>query len=181
VYVNTAPAPEVLATEQRLGMMRDGIINYSGTLVSGLLGVVLVPIVLAAVGAEAYGFWIAVLAVAAAIGTFDFGLGYAVTRAVAASSVSEDHRTTAFVRSAGNIYVLIGVLGGILTAIFVGDPVGNLAEFIAETLRRLGRPASAPFRFSKQATFQQCSSLYSQVLPQLRSSADRGLCALESQ
>jgi O-antigen/teichoic acid export membrane protein len=122
--------PQGLGPEQRLGLMRDGIINYSGTLVGGLLAIILVPIVLAAVGAEAYGFWIAILAVAAAIGTFDFGLGYAITHAVASASESEGDQVTAFVRSAGSIYVLVGVVGGILTAMF-GLPLSGMLHLPA--------------------------------------------------
>ncbi len=50
-------AEETRALAERLRLMRHGAINYSGDLLNGLVGIVLVPIILHSLGNEAYGFW----------------------------------------------------------------------------------------------------------------------------
>ncbi len=94
--------------------MRDGVFNYSSVLVAGLVGIILVPIMLKGLGAESYGLWIAVLAVAAVPAGFDFGLGASVTREVAASLGDEARNKAApFIRAAGNAYVVLGLFGAL--------------------------------------------------------------------
>ena len=44
---------------ERVRLMRDGIINYSGTFVVEAIGILLVPIRLTGLGREIYGLWMA--------------------------------------------------------------------------------------------------------------------------
>ena len=108
-------APTALAVDERVRLMRDGVINYLGMFCSGLVGIFMVPILLGGLGAELYGLWIAVLAVAGIVGVLDFGLGWSVMRAVAAALSGEDAEETArFVRAAGHAYLILGMLGAAL-------------------------------------------------------------------
>jgi O-antigen/teichoic acid export membrane protein len=125
------PLPQAIATKQRVDMMRDGIINYSGTLVANVIGVILVPIVLAGLGAEAYGFWIGLLAITNTVATFDFGLSYTIIREVAASSSSKYAEVTSFVRSAGMVYLAVGVIGALTTAT-LGLPLSGVLHLSHE-------------------------------------------------
>jgi O-antigen/teichoic acid export membrane protein/SAM-dependent methyltransferase len=108
---------EVLEVGERVRLMRDGVFNNTSLIVSGLIGIFLVPIMLRGLGVESYGLWIAALSVVGVVGLFDFGLGLSVTREVAASlnhaSRSEAAR---FVKAAGNAYCLVGIAGAILIA-----------------------------------------------------------------
>ena len=94
------------------------MVNYSGVVTSGLAGVILVPVMLRYLGTESYGLWLAAVAVWGMLGSFDFGLHWSVTREVASaldSTLSED--AVGFVTSAGNLYLLLGLLGAVAIAI----------------------------------------------------------------
>jgi O-antigen/teichoic acid export membrane protein/2-polyprenyl-3-methyl-5-hydroxy-6-metoxy-1,4-benzoquinol methylase len=117
--------PPSFAADERVRLMRDGVFNNVSLLISGLIGIVLVPIMLRGLGVESYGLWIAALSVAGTVGLFDFGLGLSVTREVAASLSSEGESDAAqFVRAAGTIFFLVGIVGGILIAI-LGLPLSG--------------------------------------------------------
>lgn len=91
--------------------MRDGIINYSGFLVSGIIGLILVPFLLRGLGKEAYGLWIAALAIAAIPGVLELGVSFSIRREVSALGGEASEETTRFVASAGSAYLGLGVLG----------------------------------------------------------------------
>jgi O-antigen/teichoic acid export membrane protein len=106
---------EALDVDERVRLMRDGVVNNSSLLVSGLIGIFLVPIMLRGLGAESYGLWIAALSVVGVVGLFDFGLGLSVTREVAASLNSESRSAAArFVKAARTAFFLVGAAGAIL-------------------------------------------------------------------
>jgi O-antigen/teichoic acid export membrane protein/SAM-dependent methyltransferase len=97
--------------------MADGVINCAGLLFSGLVGIILVPIMLRGLGAELYGLWVAALAVSGIAGVFDFGLGWSVTREVAAAERGEGCESTVrFVAATGNTYLLLGLVGAVFVA-----------------------------------------------------------------
>ncbi len=109
--------PNGLGVDERIRLMHDGVINNSSLLVSGVVGIFLVPIMLRGLGVESYGLWIAALSVVGVVGLFDFGLGLSVTREVAASLNNASRSESArFVQAARNAFFLIGVAGGILIA-----------------------------------------------------------------
>jgi O-antigen/teichoic acid export membrane protein len=64
-------------------LVRHGLANAIGRLAIGAIGIVLVPIMLDGIGAEAYGLWIAALALGEIAASIDLGLGWAITREVA--------------------------------------------------------------------------------------------------
>ena len=95
--------------------MRDGVVNYSGFVSNGIAGIILVPVMLRYLGAEAYGLWLAALATYGLLSGFDFGLQWSVTREVsAASNTKFSEETAGFVRAAGNLYILLGIAGAVL-------------------------------------------------------------------
>ncbi len=109
--------PNKLVTDERVRLMRDGVFNNASLLISGLIGVVLVPIMLRGLGVESYGIWIAALSLIETVGLIDFGLGLSVTREVAASLTSvSGSEAEPFVKAAGTIFFLVGIVGGILIA-----------------------------------------------------------------
>jgi O-antigen/teichoic acid export membrane protein len=107
---------EGLDAAERLRLMRDGLVNNSSSVVSAVVGILLVPIMLRGLGTESYGLWIAMLVVLAVPGGFDFGLGAAVVREVAARRGEPAQEAATFVQSAGNAYLVYGALGGLAIA-----------------------------------------------------------------
>lgn len=125
--------PNRLGAGERVRLMRDGVFNNSSLFISGLIGIVLVPIMLKGLGAESYGLWIAALSVVGVAGLFDFGLGLSVTREVAASLGNETrNETTAFVKAAGTAYLVVGVTGAVLIAA-LGIPLSGALRLSATT------------------------------------------------
>jgi O-antigen/teichoic acid export membrane protein len=106
-------------------LMRDTVLNYSGVVVSGVLGFVTVPFLLRGLGADAYGSWIAALSLAGIFGAFDFGMEWAITREVAdASGAGNRILAGRFVRTAAVLYLSLGIIGGLLVA-SMGVPLGR--------------------------------------------------------
>ena len=104
-----------LDLSERVRLMRDGLINNSAFLVSGLVGILLVPIMLQGLGAELYGLWIAAQAVAAIVALVEPGLGWSVAREVSATGGDEIPLETArFVTTAGGAYLVVGIVGAAL-------------------------------------------------------------------
>ena len=117
----TAPNPAPIAgvdTKERIRLMRDGVVNYSGYVASGVAGIILVPVLLRVLGSESYGLWLAALAVSGMFGGVDFGLYWSVNKEISATlSTTLEEETAGFVVSAGNLYFLIGLIGA---AVIVG-------------------------------------------------------------
>jgi len=99
--------------------MRDGLINNVGLLVSGLVSLVLVPILLAGLGGQAYGLWISAQVLDGILGSLDFGLGPTVTKEVAGSiSTGLSEATIRLVRSAATAQLLLGAASGSVLVLF---------------------------------------------------------------
>jgi O-antigen/teichoic acid export membrane protein/SAM-dependent methyltransferase len=108
--VVTAPIP----VAERIRLIRDGLINYSGVLVAGIIGIAVVPTMLDRLGAQSYGLWVAVLASVAVIAEVDFGLSTIVTREVAAAPRSEHAGTGRLLATVAVSYLVLAVVGGVL-------------------------------------------------------------------
>jgi len=150
------PPETGLDVQEKIRLIRDGVINYSGLLVSGVVGLVLVPIMLKGLGQEVYGLWVAAMALVGLAGILDFGLGASVTQAVAAGDKGRD-TVSRFVTSAGTGFLVIGVAGGVVVAA-LGLPLSGAL--------RLSEPARAlaPTVFLLAGVFY----LFSQVLTYAR-------------
>lgn len=105
---------QALSIDDRIRIMRDGLINYSGYLVSAVVSVILIPILLRGLGGEPYGLWIAALALGGVLASWGLGLFVSVTREVAACPGEKSNETVAFVQAAGNICFLFGLVGALL-------------------------------------------------------------------
>ena len=100
---------------ERVRLLRDGVVNNLGFVVSGVVGLILIPMLLGSLGAELYGLWIAAQAVAGLAAIFDPGLNWSVTREVGAVGSGEVPEETArFVRTSATAYLLIGALGALV-------------------------------------------------------------------
>ena len=100
-------------TCQRLKLMRDALANTLSTPVAALMGLILVPLMLKALGKESYGLWIVANSAGGMVAAVDLGLHYGVNRAVAADPAGSSAEHADFVRSAGSVFFLIGVAGWI--------------------------------------------------------------------
>jgi O-antigen/teichoic acid export membrane protein/2-polyprenyl-3-methyl-5-hydroxy-6-metoxy-1,4-benzoquinol methylase len=130
-----------LSVEERVRLIRDGVVNCSALIFSGVVGIVLVPIMLRGLGAEAYGLWIVAITVSGMAGALDFGLGWSVTREVAASlGGGSSEQTAQFTRAAGITYLGLGLLGALVIG-GLGQPLSNALKLSSETQR------SAPLVF----------------------------------
>ena len=94
-----------LGAKERVRLLRDGALNNLSLLLSGLIGIVLVPIMLKGLGAESYGVWIAAFSVMGTAGLIDFGLALGVTREAATALGSDSWNEAApFIRAAGTVF-----------------------------------------------------------------------------
>jgi O-antigen/teichoic acid export membrane protein len=127
--MQTGPAAsESPLAGERLRLMRDGVANNLSAPVSAIVGILLVPFMLKALGQDDYGLWIVAASMSGIIGSVDFGLHWSVTRAVSADP-SGSGGSADFVRSAANVYLLVGAAGclvlggaGLLSADRLGLP-----------------------------------------------------------
>ncbi|MDP9262792.1 MAG: glycosyltransferase [Acidobacteriota bacterium] len=77
----TSPSAAIPAAE-RLRLLRDGIANCSGQLLSGLVALVMIPIMLRFMGVEGYGLWVAAWTLSSLIWLSDFGLEWSMVREI---------------------------------------------------------------------------------------------------
>lgn len=104
-----------LDLSERRKLMRDGLINNAGLIVSGLVGIVIVPLMLKWLGAQSYGIWIVATAITTLLATADFGLYPSVVREVSSGFQSGARQEAyLFLEGAGNIYLLLGLAGALL-------------------------------------------------------------------
>ena len=107
-----------LALAERVRMMRDGLINYSSLLITGVSSIILIPIFVRHLGAEFYGIWLAAFAISGIVAAFDFGLAWSVTREIAANlHGTHADEMSIFVQAAGQAYIALGLVGGALIAV----------------------------------------------------------------
>jgi O-antigen/teichoic acid export membrane protein/SAM-dependent methyltransferase len=114
---------EVLGVAERVRLMRDGVVNNSRFFVAGLTGLILVPIMLKGLGAEAYGLWIAALSLAGILWGFTPNFSWSVAREVAAARESPQE-VVPFVLSAGSASIAVGLLGSAIVCaagFFIGQ------------------------------------------------------------
>lgn len=125
-----AASVDGLSVAERVRLIRDGLLNYWGVLVSAVVGLAVVPIMLDRLGVERYGLWVVLLAAVALVGEIDFGLSAIVTREVAADPDYESEDTAELVSAAAGAYLLLGIVGGLLLTA-VGTAVDHGLELSA--------------------------------------------------
>ena len=129
--ITIQPAASLDASE-RLRLMRDGIINNASVLISGIIGILLVPLMLKGLGAESYGLWVVATTMAAMLAVLDFGLYWSVTREVSSDLPGETQEDTRrFVETAGNAYALIGLAGALFLGT-LGFPMSDILHLEPE-------------------------------------------------
>jgi len=118
-----ASAEPQLAAE-RLRLMRHAVVNNLSVPIAALVGIVLVPIMLRALGQDNYGLWVVAISLSAILTASDLGLGWSICRLVAADPEGREGDHVAFVRSAGNISALMGLAAACVLG-FAGLLSGN--------------------------------------------------------
>jgi O-antigen/teichoic acid export membrane protein len=99
-----SPQGHDISVAERAHLIADCVLNYSGVLASGILGVVTVPIMLARLGVDSYGFLVAFIAMGALATCLETGLSTTVTREVASDTNSSD-----FVAMMATAYLIFGL------------------------------------------------------------------------
>jgi O-antigen/teichoic acid export membrane protein len=122
----TVEPTDALGVTERVRLLRDGLINNAGLLINGAIAVLLVPLMLKHLGAEAYGFWIAVTALSGLVGVLDFGLSWSLTREVAATVQLEEREVSRFITGAFNIQIILGLAGALV--------IGSLGPWLKSNL-----------------------------------------------
>ncbi len=102
-----------MSEAERQKLIGDAVVNNLSTIMSAIVGLLLVPFMLKSLGQYDYGLWVVAGSLMGIILAADFGLGWSITRVVAADPAGAASGDADFVRSAANVYVLIG-LGGCL-------------------------------------------------------------------
>ena len=99
---------------ERLRLMRHAVVNNLAAPASAVIGILLVPVMLGALGQDNYSLWIIATSLAGIVAASDLGLYWGICRVVAADPEGREADHAAFVNSAGNIYAGIGLLGGMV-------------------------------------------------------------------
>lgn len=99
----------------RYRLVSQGALNYSAQIASTLSSLVLVPFMLLRLGAEAYGFWIFVLAMPAFVSGVDSALSLSITRETASHCDTNrvtDESTSSFLSASCGVYGALGLVCG---------------------------------------------------------------------
>ena len=97
-------------------LMKDALVNNLAAPVSTVVGILLVPLMLRALGQDDYGLWIVATSISGMVAALDFGLYWSINRVVAADAGGGLGDNSDFVRSAANVFLLVGLAG----CVFVG-------------------------------------------------------------
>jgi O-antigen/teichoic acid export membrane protein len=153
-------ATPALDTAERVRLMRQGLLNICGPVASGLIGIVLVPVMLRGLGAELYGVWVIVATVVGrCAATADLGVSWSVIREVAAAGGDIDDAggsVERLVSSAANFYLALAIAGAVLIAA-LGLPMNRLLAMsspASQILPRVFVLAAAGFIASQMFNFQ---------------------------
>ena len=149
---------QALVTAERLRLMHHGLLNIGGSVLPGLIGLILVPVMLKGLGAELYGLWVMIIAVTGSCAAIaDCGISWSVIQEVAASG--GDHGpgggAERLVGAAANFYLLLAITGaafiaGLSPAVnrFMPLPLHNVENLSAVfTLAAAGFIAGQMFNF----------------------------------
>jgi O-antigen/teichoic acid export membrane protein len=117
----------------RLLLLRQSLLNIGGPALTGIIGLILVPVMLRGLGAEVYGLWLMIVAVAgSAAAVADLGVSWSVIREVASSGGIEDGGEAArLVCTAANFYFALAMAGAALI-VALGLPA---VPFVPASLR----------------------------------------------
>jgi O-antigen/teichoic acid export membrane protein len=111
--------------EGHVRLFRESLVNGSGFFFTAIVGIVLIPVMLAGLGKQFYGLLVVAIAVSlwgAAI--FDFGLSWSVIREVAAAGSAGPSETERFVSAARTCYFALAVIGALVIAL-LGLPMSH--------------------------------------------------------
>jgi len=115
---------EAVDQQEQARLLSDGFLNSLALLASGVVGLVLTPLLVHGLGSELYGLWIAAGSAAAVVGLADAGLGWSLTREIARAETrdlgKEAERTAAafLVNNIYLVYLFTGAAGSALIAVF---------------------------------------------------------------
>jgi O-antigen/teichoic acid export membrane protein len=112
-----AVAAEAPVIGERMRLMRDAAVNNLAVPVSAVIGILLVPVMLRALGQDNYGLWIIATSISGIVIAVDFGLSWSITRAVATGHGCDEGDTADFVGTALNVYLLMGVAGCLIIGV----------------------------------------------------------------
>jgi hypothetical protein len=99
-------------TAERIRLMRHGLINMIGPVISGVVGIILVPLMFKSLSAELYGLWVIVITLVDRCGAFgDLGVSWSVMREIAGSS---SESAEPLVKAAANLYLLLAIAGAVI-------------------------------------------------------------------
>lgn len=102
---------------ERLRLLRDGIVNCSGQLLSGLVTLVMIPLMLRGMGVEGYGLWVAAWTLSSLTWLSDFGLEWSMVREISlAIGAGNDDSSPAIVSSAYSANFWVTVPGALAVA-----------------------------------------------------------------
>ena len=103
----------VAEADERTRVMRDGVLNYAGVVVSSAVGIVVIPLLLRGLGADHYGFWIFAGSIATWFSTIlDLGLFWSVTREIASEANGTNTGDSVRVVAAAGNASLLGAIAG---------------------------------------------------------------------
>lgn len=118
LFADQTAAQELDAESVRL--MRHGLINVIGPLLSGVAGVVVIPVMLHGLGPDLYGLWIVCFSVVAwCAAVADMGLSWTVIREVggAGARKASIETTARLVATAANCYLAIALAGALIISV----------------------------------------------------------------
>ncbi len=143
-------SPPAIPAGERLRLLRDGVANCSGQLLSGLVALVMIPIMLRFMGVEGYGLWVAAWTLTSLIWLSDFGLEWTMVREISlAIGAGEEDSAPDLVASAFSANFWLAVPGALAVAAlgyFLPDmfkSAGSTRELVPMLLALVGAASIA--------------------------------------
>ena len=118
-----APASDAI---NRAQLFVQGTFHYAGQVAALIAGIVLVPLMLNRLGAEAYGLWVLALSIPGFVMGLDNILYLPIVREVAAHRDSLPEPTTRFLSACCSVYFSSGAFCGLITLTFGWTVLHNL-------------------------------------------------------
>lgn len=143
-------------TEERIGLMGQGLVNAGSKILLGLISIFLIPVMLRGLGTELFGLWLFASMVVNVVSTFaDLGVHLTVIREVGAAG-SDTVEVAPFVKAAANLYLRLAIAGA-LAIIVLGAALlirGGTMPEAPELLAKVFIVLSVGFIADQMCSFQ---------------------------
>ena len=140
-------------------LARNSILSFVGLAVPSLIGIVTIPRIVSGLGPERFGVLALVWMVLGYLGTFDLGMGRAVTRFVAQAVHEDDLRSIPrIVGTSFAVLVPFGMVTGALLAGLTPWITGHVLHLSGPLAYEMSGPCTSSRSRSRSRSSRSCSA-----------------------